>query len=85
MAGSTALGMSGTAHAKPGPQLEMEPVDDTGSPAGAGGGGASLSVSMPWDYAAYTARFWGGVAGWLAGGGTWDTIPWQDIYDASKD
>jgi hypothetical protein len=35
------------------------------------------------EFIVYTAEFWGGVAGHLAGDGSWGTIPWNDISASS--
>ena len=44
-----------------------------------GSASPASAISMPWDYAAYATRVAASAAGWLAGGGSADTIPWGDI------
>jgi len=43
-----------------------------------------MEIAMPFDYMAYGAGFWGGVAGHLVGGGSWGNMPWQDIAQESR-
>ena len=47
-----------------------------------GGIGYQMLVTIG-SYAAYAVATAGGAAGWLAGGGTLETVPWQEIKEES--
>lgn len=41
-------------------------------------------ITMPWDYMSYGAAVIGGAAGWVAGGSSFSSIPWNDIAHEAR-